>query len=262
MRIEEKLDGYVYCAMDVDRGVCKIGMSESERSRVKSLSTGYPGKLTSEVVKVSDRREAENYLHRRFCERRIQGEWFEGVSFEEFFSALHEYKSKKEKQHLNSIKFFEFLYGTRFECINGVPMKKKDKLSRLHARVFMFVGYGFADHALLVERCEQAFKNLFAENAIITIVYPDFKAQSLSYVNKLRDIEYEHFFPYYNYGMCSTNNDYLPNCLNRIETCYAALFFCTKEHSKITQMKNRCIARGIKHKIIVSELTTKFKKKR
>ncbi len=184
------------------------------------------------------------------------------ISFKDFFGAIQEYKTRKEKQHLNSKKFYEFLYGTKFECINGIPLKNRDKLSRLHARVFLFMGYGFADQLLMVDKCNNALKNLFEENAIITFVYPEFKTKSLRYINKSYDIEYEWFFPVYNYDFGLNHEDYMHNCLDRIETCYAALFFCTKEHYKITQMKNRCIARGIKQKVIVSTETTVFKKKK
>lgn len=256
----EAISGYVYCAMDEQRGVCKIGMSTSETNRVKSLATGYPGKLISEVVKVKDRREAENYLHRLFHDRRVQGEWFEGVAFKEFFGALHEYQTKKLKQYLNSLEFYKFLYSTPFELANGISEKAQSKLNRLHARVFLFIGYGFNDDQLLRDKYNNALKNLLAENALITIVYPEYNLpKNRLFGRGSYGIEHEWFFPNYNYVTGKQNNCYLENCLSRIDTCYAALFFCVKEHSKITIMKNRCMSRGIKYKVIESKLKTKYK---
>ena len=257
----DRKGGYVYCAMDAEAGVCKIGMSESETNRTKSLSTGYPGTLVSEVVRVDDRCECENYLHRLFCERRIKGEWFKGVSYQEFFAAIRKYKDEKAKQRFNSIDFYRFLYGTPYEDKNGIPIRIRQRFTETHSRVFVFTGYDYNDADLFMNKCGKSLINLM-KSGVVTLVYPVFKNEAYNgmYSNKNYKIEKEWFFPTYNFEKRTNNQHYVENCINRLGTCCAALFFCTQENKYIKQMVHHCIANNIKYKVIISDKKTKFLK--
>lgn len=257
----DRKGGFVYCAMDAEAGICKIGMSESETNRTKSLSTGYPGNLVSEVVRVDDKCECENYLHRLFSERRIKGEWFKSVSYEDFFTAIRKYKDEKIKQRFNSIDFYRFLYSTDYENKNGIPVKIRQRFTEMHSRVFIFTGYEFNDADLFINKCGSALINLM-RSGVVRLVYPIFKNEAYDgmYKNSKYKIEYEHFFATYDYKTRLNKSHYIENCIERLGTCCAAIFFCTKENKYIRQMVHHCMANNIKFKVVISDKKTKFLK--
>lgn len=57
------------------RGLVKIGVSKSPSSRLSQLQTGSSDILTL-IREMEGGVEAENYLHRKFADHRVSGEWF------------------------------------------------------------------------------------------------------------------------------------------------------------------------------------------
>lgn len=66
----------IYIASAVGSGRYKIGWSKDVKARMAELYTGCPFEL--EVLNVIEaEREAEGWLHARFKQHRVTGEWFE-----------------------------------------------------------------------------------------------------------------------------------------------------------------------------------------
>lgn len=66
----------VYMFLDDARGVVKIGIATDVRRRLGQVQVGYPWKLG--IVRVIDGdRRTERWMHRKYKDRRLNGEWFE-----------------------------------------------------------------------------------------------------------------------------------------------------------------------------------------
>jgi len=69
---------YVITQGDESDFKAKIGISSDPESRLKTLQTGSPKDLKlSFSFPVPDDKELEGYLHERFEDRRLNGEWFD-----------------------------------------------------------------------------------------------------------------------------------------------------------------------------------------
>lgn len=68
-------DGLVYVVGPTGSSVVKIGTTTDVRGRVASIQTGHPLLLIARWM-CPGNVELEGYLHRRFDEIRMQGEWF------------------------------------------------------------------------------------------------------------------------------------------------------------------------------------------
>lgn len=74
MPISPKTRGYVYFASN-DLDTIKIGFTTNISSRMTTLSTGTPKKLTVHFA-FATCPEAETLLHKHFAAERLRGEWF------------------------------------------------------------------------------------------------------------------------------------------------------------------------------------------
>lgn len=68
---------HVYCIQSTDGGPVKIGKARSVEKRLAALQTAHPYKLTVIATIQNGGREMERKLHRRFADRRLNGEWFD-----------------------------------------------------------------------------------------------------------------------------------------------------------------------------------------
>ena len=70
--------GCVYLIEAVNTGTFKIGITKNDpNSRLKQLSTGNESELVIvSVYRTSNYRKLESWLHRKFSDKRINGEWF------------------------------------------------------------------------------------------------------------------------------------------------------------------------------------------
>jgi hypothetical protein len=76
-RHEEKAYGFVYVASQTnEKGVYKIGVTESITDREKRLSTGNAFIRFIATIKSENAYALENSLHKYFSGKRIKGEWF------------------------------------------------------------------------------------------------------------------------------------------------------------------------------------------
>jgi hypothetical protein len=68
--------GVVYVIGELGSSIVKIGTTENTRSRLRQIQTGHPHKLHVRWS-FGGSVELEDYLHRRFTELRLEGEWFD-----------------------------------------------------------------------------------------------------------------------------------------------------------------------------------------
>lgn len=73
-RAKRECSGYVYLMKSYD-DFYKIGQAISPRQRLLTIQLPYKPKLIHSIP-VSDMDWAEKYLHRKFAEKRADGEWF------------------------------------------------------------------------------------------------------------------------------------------------------------------------------------------
>lgn len=79
-------------------GPVKIGFSKPPESRLETLSTGSPVPLELELT-VEAPRSYETYLHKKFSDCRIHGEWFERTSeLEDLISTVRETGSAHKEE--------------------------------------------------------------------------------------------------------------------------------------------------------------------
>ncbi len=75
--------GYVYLAINMSNGFFKIGKSINPLQRLKQLNKQFGENISFfNVIMCSDMNWAENYLHKRFEDRRLHNEWFAFLSDE------------------------------------------------------------------------------------------------------------------------------------------------------------------------------------
>lgn len=74
---------YIYCISD-GKELCKFGFSNNPETRLKSLQTGNPNKLTivESIFVETDVSKLEKKLHREYAMRRVHGEWFNATPSE------------------------------------------------------------------------------------------------------------------------------------------------------------------------------------
>ena len=69
--------GFVYVLKKTDENVFKIGMSKKFDERKKQISTKLPFEVeTFKLFKTDDMEELEKHFHKKFDEKRMNGEWF------------------------------------------------------------------------------------------------------------------------------------------------------------------------------------------
>jgi len=69
---------YLYVIGDLERGVCKIGISADVQRRLKELQTAYPFQLQIwSSLEVQNPRAIEATLHKKLDDFRLFGEWFD-----------------------------------------------------------------------------------------------------------------------------------------------------------------------------------------
>lgn len=66
----------VYVVGDLERDVCKIGVSTDPESRLQSIQQNYPHDLMVLRLFYGEAQRLESRLHRRYQEHRKNGEWF------------------------------------------------------------------------------------------------------------------------------------------------------------------------------------------
>jgi|SaaInlLV_10m_DNA_4_1040232.scaffolds.fasta_scaffold22105_3 hypothetical protein len=70
-------------------GYYKIGITNNITNRLKSLQTGNAHEIN--VIHIEERykpEKAEKYLHQKFSNKRLKGEWFKEVTLHEILVAL------------------------------------------------------------------------------------------------------------------------------------------------------------------------------
>lgn len=73
----ESVPGYVYLLKHGSRREYKIGHTNNPLRREGEIGILLPEKVTPvHVIKTDDPSGVENYWHRRFAEKRKEGEWF------------------------------------------------------------------------------------------------------------------------------------------------------------------------------------------
>ena len=70
--------GFVYLIESIDAGTCKIGITKNDpNKRLKQLSTGNDSPLILvSTFKTDNYRKLESWLHRKYSDKRLNGEWF------------------------------------------------------------------------------------------------------------------------------------------------------------------------------------------
>lgn len=68
-------NGYIYFIGNVEQKLVKIGFSVKPNSRLKSLQTSFPYKL-SVLYKTKGSTQKEKLAHEKFKNHRLKGEWF------------------------------------------------------------------------------------------------------------------------------------------------------------------------------------------
>lgn len=255
------LSGYVYCIMDFNNSICKIGMSANEKKRVASIRSAYPHKTEFKIIKVQDRCEAERYMHKRFHNRRVHGEWFKGVSFDEYEEALNEYILKKNNAHFDSIDFTKFLCNTEYHEIKGLSSTEERNLKIKQVPIFIYTHKYFADKHLLRAKIDFIFQNMFG-NTVLQVICPDscnnkFIADYSFYSRSKLEMNIKTFFASYDAIKMTNTASIMDSCLKAIDQSYGAIFFLKETVSFTTnKMIEYAKSRGIKVKVIRSDKST------
>jgi len=256
--------GFVYCLMHEEKNICKIGMSQGEVNRIQSLKSSIPLDLTHEIVPVFDRWEAENYLHRRFANRRRgRTEWFNGVTFDEFFTAIVEYKKRKETHYIDSKTFYQWLYNTEYEIKNGVHPKFHNLLKRRQINIMVFIDCEFKDKLMFREKMDYLLKDL-VNDSDITLLHTANSHESLvsNYCHYNKSVNEYAFFPTYNYETKKHNRTAWENCCNAVNMSYGVVFFIKRSGGFINRLETYAKSKNVKIRRYVSDKTTGYTKEK
>jgi hypothetical protein len=95
MEYKKKYPGFIYFIQGSTGGAVKIGYAKDVSIRLKSLQTGYPDTLII-LCAVPGSPMNEKFLHNKFSNHKLQGEWFKPVS--EILEFAEKYKIKIPSQ--------------------------------------------------------------------------------------------------------------------------------------------------------------------
>ena len=91
---------FIYCG-DKQTSPVKIGVTSDLESRIASLQTGNPYKLTCKaLIPCDDKTQAyhlESFFHKQFKKNRMMGEWFKLYNFN-MKKLLHRFNGRQTKK--------------------------------------------------------------------------------------------------------------------------------------------------------------------
>lgn len=240
--------GYIYCLMDTKRGVCKIGLTENLKSRIRNLknSNSSPEDLIYEYSEVEDMREAENYLHRFFYKKRIHGEWFKGLSFEDFWREINKYNAFRSKRALNTINFYKTIYSTDYEKEKGIPEKILELMKTPEYNIMIFKDKDFNDTKLMFSKLDTILSKLPSNSKINLTCANNYLKKLFRLYSGNRKTSVCCFTDWYYKDEIS----FTDMCLDQLEGCYGLVIFCKEENWLIKRLSIEANSSGIKVRII------------
>jgi len=243
-------DGYVYCLMDTRNSICKIGMTGHKLNRIKSLKSGCssPQDMVHEIIEVDDRVEAENYLHRLFCKKRLHGEWFKEVSFELWRAELLRYIDEKNKGARDSVSFYKFLYSTDYEIDHPIPITKIKQLEIPEYKIMIFLGKDFKSESVFRSKLDKILSNLPSQSKITLTCATKFTKDIVSNYayGRFPRISAENFSNQYD-----KNAIYFTDmCIDTLRSCYGLVVFCYETNGLIERLIDYSQRNDIKARLI------------